>query len=315
MQKNKNVFGTGKVKTRKKKWSFAFLAALACILVVASSFAAVAQAQSVDSLTEEGIDDFAYGDELDYEDYEDDFAYGDYDDSYDDWDYEDEDDFAYGEYETWDDESDYEDYYDYAAEDALWDKIDSLYESNWEAFESLEEQLDAMYEELYLALEADDGQAILTHVKSMYAVELELIAIEDSVGLTALYEELDAIEESWDEDFEDDWYDFDASDFSHPNAESLIKQIEELDSKAWEIEEANWDAFESLWEKEDALYLQFDSIEETGSYKEMRSLENQLDAIDLEYEKLESSLGLDQIYDELESLEDELFGFEQKWHF
>ena len=42
----------------------------------------------------------------------------------------------------------------------------------------------------------------------------------------------------------------------------------------------------------------------------MRSLENQLDAIDLEYEKLESSLGLDQIYDELESLEDELFGFE-----
>ena len=162
---------------------------------------------------------------------EDDYEIEDYGDL-EEWDAEEFDDAAY---EDWNEDADYEAWEDYedvdwdrleSAEEDLWEQVDVLYEKNWAAFEPLEEELDVLYDALYAALEADNDAEILRLAKATYQAELDIFALEDSLGISALYEEMDLLweeaellEESWyanegcehDEafDFEDDDEDFD----------------------------------------------------------------------------------------------------------
>lgn len=148
-----------------------------------------------------------------------------------------------------------------------------------EEFDELDAQYEVIYDELIAALQADDDELILDRVKALYAIELQ-----------------------WVDD--DDWYD--ASEFDHPNAEELLQQLEQLDEQAWAIEEDNIETFETLWDREDELYSQFT---EDMNYFAERLLEFQIERLEAEYAEFESDLGLTQIYEEMEQIERELFGY------
>jgi len=148
-----------------------------------------------------------------------------------------------------------------------------------EEFDELDAQYEVIYDELIAALQADDDELILDRVKALYAIELQ-----------------------WMDD--DDWYD--ASEFDHPNAEELLQQLEQLDEQAWAIEEANIETFETLWDREEELYSQFT---EDMNYFAERLLEFQIESLEAEYAELESDLGLTQIYEQMEEIERELFGY------
>ena len=153
------------------------------------------------------------------------------------------------------------------------------YEEFDEEFDELDAQYEVIYDELIAALQADDDELILDRVKALYAIELQ-----------------------WMDD--DDWYD--ASEFDHPNAEDLLQQLEQLDEQAWAIEEANIETFEDLWDREEELYSQFT---EDMNYFAERLLEFQIESLEAEYAELESDLGLTQIYEQMEEIERELFGY------
>ena len=109
----------------------------------------------------------------------------------------------------------------------IWETVDVLYEKNWAAFEPLEEELDVLYDELYAALEADNNADILRLAKATYQAELDIFALEDFLGISELYEEMDllweeaeALEGSWEHegegcehDEEFDFEDYDKDDF------------------------------------------------------------------------------------------------------
>ena len=206
----------GKKKMSGMKTKGVFAAALAiCMIAIIGSSLVFAGANTMKGLSNNFKEDTT-------EETEDDFNV---------WD--DAEEFDEATYEHWDDESYSDEGEDFdwdtleAAEEEIWETVDVLYEKNWAAFEPLEEELDVLYDELYAALEADNNADILRLAKATYQAELDIFALEDSLGISELYEEMDllweeaeALEGSWEHegegcehDEEFDFEDYDKDDF------------------------------------------------------------------------------------------------------
>jgi len=174
---------------------------------------------------------------------------------------------------------------------------EEMYEQAESDYEALEHDLEQLYTSYGTAMESNSDPEILRLAKAIYTKENELEELAEELGLEAELEGCEA------EDMEG------YPETNNPEAQSIIGQIEALDSRIEAIEEGNEGKFAALADQESQLWDQFEAADDKDDEAAMSKIEAQLDALDEKYKALEDSLGITNLAEQIETLEKQLDSF------
>ncbi|MDP7115634.1 MAG: hypothetical protein QF632_04645 [Candidatus Woesearchaeota archaeon] len=170
-----------------------------------------------------------------------------------------------------------DEFYDqyYSEEDqAVWDKIDAIYEEHYEDYVELEEELYELYDAYDEAWEEDDEDELDRLDEEIIELEDKLFSLDDKFGITELEESLPEIYCGG--DYEED---------------RIYEVEEEIDRVLGE----NKDVYEALDRRLDS---KLDTLVEADP-EDQEAIVQEIKAIEQEYQEVDEQTGLDKLFYEL----------------